>query len=157
MKRQAGYTLIELMIVVAIVGILAAIAIPSYNEQVSKSRRVDAQAALSGLAQAMERHYTENGSYLGAGTTSGNTGAPTIFSTTAPLDSNNVFYNLTIGLATATSYVVVATPTGGQAGDGILALWSTGQRGWDEDNSLSGAADTSAATTLGLATAELNW
>ncbi|MCP4091353.1 MAG: prepilin-type N-terminal cleavage/methylation domain-containing protein, partial [Gammaproteobacteria bacterium] len=56
--KSRGFTLIELMIVVAIVGILAAIAYPSYQEQVRKSRRADANGALLGLANAMQRHAT---------------------------------------------------------------------------------------------------
>ncbi|MGN6701858.1 MAG: type IV pilin protein [Burkholderiaceae bacterium] len=58
-----GFTLIELMIVLAIVAILAAIAYPSYQEQVRKSRRADAQAVLTEAAQWMERYYTQNNNY----------------------------------------------------------------------------------------------
>ncbi|MFI3186333.1 MAG: prepilin-type N-terminal cleavage/methylation domain-containing protein, partial [Methylococcaceae bacterium] len=57
-QSQAGFTLIELMVTVAIVGILAAIAYPSYQDSVRKSRRADASGALLGLANAMERHFT---------------------------------------------------------------------------------------------------
>jgi prepilin-type N-terminal cleavage/methylation domain-containing protein len=58
-----GFTLIELMIVVAIIGILASIAYPSYQESILKSRRADAKGALLGFANAMERHFTETNSY----------------------------------------------------------------------------------------------
>ena len=61
--RSGGFTLIELMIAVAIVGILAAIAYPSYQEQVRKGRRADAMAQLVTLAQAYERFYTSNNTY----------------------------------------------------------------------------------------------
>ena len=60
-KHSAGFTLIELMIVVAIIAIIAAVAFPSYQEHVRKTRRADAQTALLELSQFMERHYTANG------------------------------------------------------------------------------------------------
>lgn len=129
--QQNGFTLIELMVTVAIVGILASIAYPSYQESVMKSRRADAKGALLGLANAMERHFTETNSYLGAGTTSGNTGAPTIFSATSPVDGGTPYYNLTINAATASSYLLKATPIGAQANDkcGTLSLTQAGVRG----------------------------
>lgn len=67
MKRRCGrgFTLIELMIVVAVVAILAAIAYPSYLEHVRKSRRAQAKADLVELAQLAERHHTVNNSYAG--------------------------------------------------------------------------------------------
>ncbi len=58
-----GFTLIELMIVVAVIAILAAIAYPSYQDSVRKSRRADAKAALLDLAQFMERNYTTANRY----------------------------------------------------------------------------------------------
>jgi len=60
---QKGFTLIELMISVAIIGILAAIAIPSFNEYLKQGRRFDAQQYLVTSAQALERHYSRNGLY----------------------------------------------------------------------------------------------
>lgn len=62
-KKSSGFTLIELMIAVAIIGILAAIAYPSYQEQVRKSRRSDAMTALSTAAAMQERWFTEHSSY----------------------------------------------------------------------------------------------
>ncbi len=63
LKKTLGFTLIELMIVVAIVAILAAIAYPSYRDSIRKSRRVDAKSALTDIAQKQEAFYARNGSY----------------------------------------------------------------------------------------------
>lgn len=144
MKKQRGFTLIELMIVVAIVGILAGIAWPSYQEHVRTTRRADAQGALMGLAQAMERHYTENGTYKKAAAGDKDTGAPGIFPTQAPLDGGAKFYNLLIVKPTdGTTYTLQAKPIAGsgQASDGILQLNSAGQKAWDRGNDGIGTDD----------------
>ncbi len=121
-NRQSGITLIELMIVVVIISILAVIAIPAYTEQVRKTRRDDAAGALMGLAAAMERHYTETGSYCDAaesgGTVVANCGAgtedegsPDIYPSQSPIDgSSSPFYNLRITDATAFTYQISAIP-----------------------------------------------
>lgn len=62
-KKNSGFTLIELMIAVAIISIIAAIAIPSYNDSVRKTKRTDAKAALAKAATLQERYYTENNGY----------------------------------------------------------------------------------------------
>lgn len=130
-SSQRGVNLIELMIVVAIVGIIAAIAYPSYLEQIRSSKRADCSGALVGLANAMERHYSVNGSYLAAGPSGGNTGAPAIFPTSCPLDGGTANYNLTIQAATTSTYALRAVPTGGQSTDkcGTLTLANTGVKG----------------------------
>lgn len=129
--RTRGFTLIELMIVIAILGILASIAIPAYQDSVRKAKRADAQGALMGLANAMERHFTANNSFLGAAAAAADTGAPGIFATQVPVDGGTAYYNLTISAATASSYTLTATATGGQAGDGNLTLTNTGARTWN--------------------------
>ncbi len=131
MNKQRGFSLLELMIVVAIVGIIAAIAYPSYQESVRKSRRADCSGALTSLSNAMERFYTVNTSYLGAAAGGANTGAPAVFTATCPSDGSAATYNLTISAATASTYTLQAAPTGGQTGDkcGNLTLTNTGLKG----------------------------
>lgn len=130
-QAQQGFTLMELMVTVAIIGILASIAIPSYQDSVRKSRRADATAVLLGLANAMERHFTEKSSYCDAGGTGGantcfvgatetninDTGTPgPSLKFTIP-DQTTPFYTITISAATASSYTLQAAPTGAQTGD----------------------------------------
>lgn len=100
-KSQKGFTLIELMVVVAVVGLLAAIAYPSYQDYLRRSRRVDAQIALLAAAQSMERYYTENMSYSGAT-------AGAVFQTS----SNEGYYSLAFaaGSPTTNAFTITATP-----------------------------------------------
>ena len=135
MIKQRGFTLIELMIVVAVIAILAAVAWPSYQNQVRATNRADAQGALLGLAQAMERHFTQNGSYLGAAAGGADDGAPGIFPSQSPLDGGNKTYNLTIDVNDdGDVYTLSATPFGSQAVDGALQLSSSGEKAWDRGN-----------------------
>lgn len=135
--KVAGFTLIEVMIVVAIVAILAALAVPMYQNQVIRTHRTDAMGALLGLGQAMERYFAQNNTYESAAAGGADTGAPAIFPTQSPIDGGVARYNLTISAANATSYTLRATPIAGgaQAGDGFVELTSLGQRNWDQDNS----------------------
>lgn len=144
MKKENGFTLIELLIVVAIVAILASIAFPSYQDSTARARRADAQGALQGFAQAMERHYTTNGTYVGAATSAG---VPTIFSTKSPIDGSTTYYDLLVDAADGTSYTIGAEPTGSQADDGVLLLRSTGARAWDADNSAAGSLSSFSSET----------
>jgi type IV pilus assembly protein PilE len=129
--KSQGFTLVELMITVAIIAIIAAFAYPSYQEQVRKTKRADCSGSLTGLSQAMERHYTINNSYLGAAAGAANTGAPAIYPAACPVDGGEVTYNLTISAATASTFTLQAAPTGGQSGDkcGTLTLTNTGVKG----------------------------
>lgn len=135
---QQGFTLIELMIVVVVVAILVGIGLPGYRGYVSRAQRADGQSALMGLAQAMERRFTQNYSYAAAAAGGADTGAPdpSVFASQAPLDGNNPLYNLTITAADNTGFTVRATPIAGEAqdGDGFLQLDSLGRRAWDAND-----------------------
>jgi type IV pilus assembly protein PilE len=139
-KKMTGFTLIELLTTIAIVAIIATIAVPSYLDQMEKTRRKDAQSALMGLAQAMERHYTEKNTYASAANgdpTSSTNGVPpesNVYPSEAPLDGSTKYYDLRITAATSSTYSLRAIPKNGQAGDGILELSSTGVRGWDKND-----------------------
>ena len=128
-SESAGFTLIEVLIALAIVGILAAIAYPSYTEQVRTSRRADAQGALYGLQQAMERYSTVNNTYTGAliGEVVGS-----IYPSQVPLSGGTPTYQLSLEVNDAgTGFALRAQPTNAQASDrcGALTLTSENQRG----------------------------
>lgn len=132
--KQKGFTLVELMIVIAVISLLLVVAIPSYESYMKDTRRAEAKAALAGFSNAMERYYSDNNTYLGAGLAGANTGAPSIYADEAPLDNPTKHYNLTIQASTATSYTLRAMPKNAQQGDGFLELLSTTQRRWDKNN-----------------------
>lgn len=123
-----GFTLIELMIVVAIIGIIAAIAYPSYQEYVRNAKRADAETTLMELAHFMERYYTGNGKYVKADGT-----APALPFTEAPKDGAAKTYTLGFaqGSPTASTYTLQAAPKGSMANDkcGTLTLAHTGAKG----------------------------
>jgi type IV pilus assembly protein PilE len=116
-----GFNLIELVVAIAIVGILAAVAYPSYNDSVRKSRRAEAKAALTELAQWMERNYSESFDYTrnGAGTTLAATDIPI---TKTPKEGTAEYYKITLDNWGATTFTLVATPQSPQDQDGCQTL-----------------------------------
>lgn len=104
MKNQSGVTLMELMIVVAVIGILAAIAYPSYRDQVLRSHRSDAKVGLERLAQTLERCYTNSLPKTYAGCVA------------ATVPSDNGYYSIAV-TPTATNFTLTATALGGQLAD----------------------------------------
>ncbi len=122
-RRGAGFTLVELMVTVGIVGILAAIAIPAYSAFVRQSNRTDATRTMLADAQALQRCYSQNFTY---------TPAPPCPTPAGTTTSPGGFYSITITIPTATTYTIGATPlTTPQTADKpckSFTLLSTGQQ-----------------------------
>jgi type IV pilus assembly protein PilE len=121
MSRNAarGFTLIELMVVVAIVAILAAIAIPGYQEQVRKSRRADASRAVGQLQMDLERWRAECSTYADILSCKDYDGNGVVASTEGkyPGAPTSDYYDTAISDQSATAYTITATPKGAQLGD----------------------------------------
>lgn len=124
-RRPAGFTLIEVMIVVAIVGIIAMIAYPSYQRHVQDSRRAQAQADLMELAQFMERRYTIENTYE---------------TLSLPFDQSpkngTADYELDLISQEQGSFTLQADPIGNQTGDrcGPMTIDQANQRTAADDN-----------------------
>jgi type IV pilus assembly protein PilE len=124
-RSRRGFTLIELVIVVAVVALLAAVALPAYQDSVRKARRTEAKAALSEAAQMMERYMTEKGTYATA-RLGVDLDPPAVYRDR----SENGYYSLTLESEAAT-YTLSATPQGSQSADecGTFTLTQRGERG----------------------------
>lgn len=121
--RQAGFTLIELMIAVAIVAILARLAMGVYKQYVIRGNRADAEQSLLLAAQNGERWYvTNNGNYTGYVLT--------------PTTNSNSTYTISVITANTTTLVLKATPVASSVNknDGFLQISNTGVKGWDRNN-----------------------
>ncbi len=135
-NTEYGFTLIEVLIVVAIVAILAVIALPAYQDQVNRSQRADAKISLLGAAQALEACFTGTNDY-------------TQCDAAIPAASAEGFYNITSPSGGATpvrtqfAYVITATATGGQTDDTDCRTFNVDQTGAQTAEN-SSSADNSA-------------
>jgi len=122
MKKNRGFTLIEILVVMVVIGILAAIAIPSYQNQIRKSTRSAAQAVMADIANKQIFYLQQQRAY-----------ADTLakLNVTLPAEVGN-FYDITIdpidNTATPPTFTILAKPKGRQAADGDLKLDSTGTK-----------------------------
>lgn len=128
-NRNSGFTLVELMITVAIVGILAAIALPSYNNYIRRGYVPEATSQLSGGQVQMEQFFQDNRTYVGA--------TPC---TSLPANPTSHFTYACSPAATSTTYTLTATGTGPMAGfvytvdqSNTKATTITGVSGWNSN------------------------
>jgi type IV pilus assembly protein PilE len=125
---QRGFTLVEMLIVVVLIGVLASIAYPAYTEQVRKSRRAEAQAVLMEASQFMERFLTENNRYdqnlLGVAV------VLPVGLRTSPRSGGTATYNVSLQAVAQQSYTLQAVPAAAQTGDrcGTMTITNTGNR-----------------------------
>lgn len=121
-----GFTLIEVMIVVAIIGILAAVAYPSYTESVRRGDRSAARAALLDAQQFMERYYAANSRYS---TAADGTGSPALPTRLQTVPEGSPKYDLSVSAVSLNSYTLTADPRSTAETCGNLTLSNTGVKG----------------------------
>ena len=121
-KSNLGFTLIEAMVVVAVIAILAGVAYPSYRSQVMRSNRAEAKNALLQVQVAQEKFYLQAGRYAGDNACAATelTNAPTHATTPGlgvPASTSSGHYSITLCRPTTSTYTATATAAGAQAND----------------------------------------
>lgn len=115
-----GFTLIEVMVVIGVISILAAIAWPMYEEQSIKNRRADAVIALTRISNELNKYYSDNEGYTG-------------YTVSAAVNNGLKNYAITLTQLSASQFTVTATPTGAQVADTdctTLTINHLGQKGY---------------------------
>lgn len=123
-RSAHGFTMMELMIAILIIAILAAIALPSYQDSIRKSKRAEGKAALLDLQNRMERFFIDRNTYLSACI-----GACGVNSVLASATTEHSYYTLSISASAINSYTLQATPAFADALCGNLTLTNTGIKG----------------------------
>lgn len=127
-SQQKGFTLMELMIVIAVIGVLAAIALPSYKRNVTATKRTDMMTELQNMASRLEGQKVAMGKYVGVADTTYPQGSKSLYNITTNIDGN--------ADGTNGDWIITANPiaSGQMKDDGKLTLDSTGKRCRDKNN-----------------------
>jgi type IV pilus assembly protein PilE len=134
MLKKNGFTLIEVMIVVAILGVLASIAFPSYESYVRRSRRSEAAQLLAAIANRESQYLLDSRLYtnvIGATGLNVNTDRWTCTPSAAPTTCSNIAYDVTVAVnngATPPTFTATATAKNRQVSDGNLTIDQTGAK-----------------------------
>lgn len=128
-KNNTGFTLVELMVVVAIIGILAAFAYPSYTSYMKRGYRADAIDSMLSLAARMEEYYMNSDTYVAATVNATCTGTVGCNTTSDGLYTLSLLDATGAGSPDNFGYMIKATPTGADPDCGYLTLNSLGQKG----------------------------
>lgn len=132
MRRMRGFTLIELMMVVAIISILATIAWPSYQDYVRRSKRADAEAVMMSIASKEQQYLLDTRTYTDVLGTGGLRLSPEGYDCTQSANKKcaNNFYEITVDVDAGPplAFTVTAAPKAGQTPDGTLTLTSAGAK-----------------------------
>lgn len=140
-KPSAGFTLVELMIVIVIVAILAAIAIPAYEHQVRESRRTEAKTALLDLAAREQRYYSVQNTFSQS---FGDLGYAAAGTSPASVAVGSGYYNVTVTTAVANppGFLLTATATGTQTADTTCNSYTVDNTGLQQAYNSGGTLNT---------------
>ena len=121
MNKQNGFTLVELLVVVAIIGILAAVVVPGYQEYTLKAKRTDGQIGLMDMGDKQERYYSQNNIYA--------SDVATLFGAAGSQFSPKDLYQLTVTSGDSNGFVLTATAESDQADDTGCTVMTYSQAG----------------------------